>query len=111
LRRACRRCHRSASRAAIVIPPRGTAVPSHTTATQRDRHLAAIAGHGCIAWQRSSGYSRRGLVETAMYRYKTIIRRRPRAGILPGQRTEAKIACNVVNRMTCLGMPVAVRFA
>ena len=34
-------------------------------------HLAAIAEHGRIAWQRSSGYSRRSLVETAMYRYKT----------------------------------------
>ena len=27
------------------------------------------------------------------------------------QRTEAKIACNVVNRMTCLGMPVTIRVA
>jgi hypothetical protein len=95
--------------AAVVIPPRATAVPSHTTTTQRDRHLAAIAEHGRIAWQRSSGYSRRSLVETAMYRYKTIIGRRLHARILPNQRTEAKIACNVVNRMTCLGMPVTVR--
>ena len=51
--------------AAVVIPPRATAVPSHATTTQRDRHLAAIAEHGRIAWQRSSGYSRRSLVETA----------------------------------------------
>ncbi|HME27854.1 MAG TPA: IS5/IS1182 family transposase, partial [Acetobacteraceae bacterium] len=56
-----------------------------------------------------SGYSRRSLVETAMYRYKTIIGRRLHARILPNQRTEAKIACNVVNRMTRLGMPVTVR--
>jgi len=79
--------------AAVVIPPRATAVPSHTATTQRDRHLAAIARHGRIAWQRSSGYSRRSLVETAMYRYKTIIGRRLHARILPNQRTEAKIAC------------------
>jgi hypothetical protein len=59
--------------AAVVIPPRSTAVPSHTTTTQRDRHLAAIAEHGRIAWQRSSGYSHRSLIETAIYRYKTII--------------------------------------
>src|SRR5271166_3373270 len=94
---------------AVVIPPRTTAVPSHTTTTQRDRHLAEIAEHGRLAWQRSSGYSRRSLVETAMYRYKTIIGRRLHARILPNQRTEAKIACNVVNRMTRLGMPVTVR--
>ena len=97
--------------AAVVIPPRATAVPSHATTTQRDGHLAAIAEHGRIAWQRSSGYSRRSLVETAMYRYKTIIGRRLHARILPNQRTEAKIACNVVNRMTWLGMPVTVRVA
>jgi hypothetical protein len=41
--------------AAVVIPPRATAVPSQTTTTQRDRHLAAIAEHGRIVWQRSSG--------------------------------------------------------
>ena len=97
--------------AAVVSPPRATAVPSHATTTPRDRHLAAIAEHGRIAWQRSSGYSRRSLVETAMYRYKTIIGRRLHARILPSQRTEAKIACNVVNRMTWLGMPVTVRVA
>jgi hypothetical protein len=97
--------------AAVVIPPRATAVSSHATTTQRDRHLAAKAEHGRIAWQRSSGYSRRSLVETAMYRCKTIIGRRLHARILPNQRTEAKIACNVVNRMTCLGMPVTIRVA
>jgi Transposase DDE domain len=67
--------------AAVVIPPRATAVPSQTTTTQRDRHLAAIAEHGRIAWLRSSGYSRRSLVETAMYRYKTIIGRRLQLGV------------------------------
>jgi hypothetical protein len=38
---------------AVIIPPRATAVQSGIT-TQRDRHLAAIAKHGRIAWQRSS---------------------------------------------------------
>jgi transposase len=93
----------------VVIPPRATAVPSKATTTQRDRHLAVITEHGRIAWQRSSGYSMRSLVETAMNRYKTIIGRRLRARILRNQRTEAKIACNVLNRMTWLGMPVTVR--
>jgi len=60
-------------------------------------------------WQRSSGYNRRSLVEAAMYRYKTIIGRRLHARTLPNQQTEAKIGCNVLNRMTRLGMPVSVR--
>ena len=61
---------------AVIIPPRATAIPSETMTTQRDRHLAAIAKHGRIAWQRSSGYNRRSLAETAVFRYKTIISRR-----------------------------------
>jgi hypothetical protein len=96
---------------AVVIHPRATAVPTQTSTTQRDRHLAPIAEHGRIAWQRSSGYGRRSLVETAIYCYKTIIGGRLHARVLPNQRTEAKIAGNVVNRMTCLGMPVTIRVA
>jgi hypothetical protein len=44
-----------------------------------------------------------------MLRYKTVIGRRLRARILTNQRTEAKIGCNVLNRMTRLGMPASVR--
>jgi transposase len=95
--------------AAVIIPPRATAVPSEITTTQRDEHLVAIAKHGRMGWQRSSGYNRRSLVETAMYRYKTIVGRRLHARTLPHQRTEAKIGCNVLNQMTTLGMPVSVR--
>jgi len=49
------------------------------------------------------------LVETAVYRYKTIVVRRLGVRTLPNQRTEAKIGCNALNRMTRLGMPVSVR--
>ena len=95
--------------AAVIIPPRSTATPSESTTSQRDQHVRAIAQHGRMNWQRRSGYNRRSLVETAMYRYKTIIGRRLHARTLPNQRTETKIGCNVLNRMTSLGMPVSVR--
>jgi hypothetical protein len=93
----------------VIIPPRSTAVTSDTGATQRDEHLRMIEKHGRIGWQRRSGYCRRSLVETAMFRYKTVIGRRLHARTLPNQKTEAKIGCNVLNRMTRLGMPVSVR--
>jgi len=96
--------------AAVIIPPRATAVPNEsTTTTQRDRHIAEIEEHGRMGWQRRSGYNRRSLVETAMYRYKTVVGRRLHARTLPNQQTEAKIGCNVLNRMTTLGMPATVR--
>ena len=64
-----------------------------------------------MSWQRSSGYNRRSLVETAVYRYKTIIGRKLHARILPNQRTEAKLGCNILNRMTALGMPISLRIS
>ena len=59
--------------AEVIIPPRSTAVVSESGTTRRDEHLRTIEKHGRIGWQRRSGYCRRSLVETAMFRYKTII--------------------------------------
>jgi hypothetical protein len=95
--------------AAVIVPPRATAVTNETAPSERDRHIAMIAQHGRIGWQRRSGYNRRSLIETSIYRYKTIIGRRLCARSLPNQRTETKIGCNALNRMTRLGMPVTVR--
>jgi len=52
--------------AAIIVPPRSTAVPSEAAATeptQRDRHLQRIAEHGRMAWQKASGYTKRARAE------------------------------------------------
>jgi transposase len=95
--------------AAVIVPPRITAVAGETTATQRDEHLKTITAHRRMGWQRGSGYNRRSLVETTMFRYKTVIGRRLHARNLSNQRTEAKVGCNVLNRMTGLGMPVSAR--
>ena len=95
--------------AAVIIPPRATAVPNKSTTTQRDRHIAEIEAHGRMGWQRRSGYNRRSLAETAMCRYKTVVGRRLRARTLPNQRTEPNIGCNVLNGMTTLGMAATVR--
>ena len=35
--------------------------------------------------------------------------RRLHARTLPNQQTEAKIGCNVLNRMASLGMPISIR--
>ena len=54
--------------AAIIVPPRSTAVPSETAGTaptQPDRHLQCIAEHGRAAWQKASGYTKRARAEAA----------------------------------------------
>lgn len=96
----------------VIIPPRSTAVLSEYAATRptpRDRHLQLIADRGRLGWQRASGYNRRSLVENGFYRYKTIIGRCLRARNLSNQKTEAKLGCAALNRMTQLGMPVSRR--
>src|SRR5215213_8235585 len=50
--------------AAVVIPPRATAVASpaaDTTPTQRDRHIRMTEDKGRMGWQKAVGYGRRSL--------------------------------------------------
>jgi hypothetical protein len=98
----------------VIIPPRSTAVPSvtvETTPTQRDRHIQLIEERGRLGWQRLVNYGKRSLAEVAMFRYKKVIGRSLHARTLPTQKTEAKVACKVLNIMTGLGMPVSRRIA
>jgi hypothetical protein len=98
--------------AAVIIPPRSTAVPSNTAVTaptQRDRHLQMIQARGRLGWQKAVNYGRRSLGELAMMRYKALIGRRLHARTLPTQKAEAAAGCKVINVMTRLGMPVSQR--
>ena len=64
-----------------------------------------------MGWQKAVGYGRRSHAETAMFRFKAIIGSRLHARIPPAQKTEDKVACSVLNRMTRLGMPMSQRTA
>jgi hypothetical protein len=100
--------------AAVVVPPRATAVPSpmaKTDPTQRDRHIQAIAEQGRMGWQKTSGYSARAGAEGTKSRYKRIIGDTLRSHGRPSQEVETRIAVNVLNRMFDLGRPNSVRAA
>ena len=56
-------------------------------------------------WYASSGYSRRSLVENAVFRYKSILGQRMRSRSLPNQRVEVSLACKILNTMASLGRP------
>jgi hypothetical protein len=92
----------------VIIPPRATAVPSPNTSL-RDRHIQMMQEKGRRGWQKAVGYGKRALVEAAMFRYKTLIGSRLRTRTLPAQKSEARVACSLINRMTELGMPVSQR--
>jgi hypothetical protein len=100
--------------AAVVVPPRSTAVLSataETDPTQRDRHIQAIAGQGRMGWQKTSGYNARAGAEGTMNRYKRIIGDTLRFHGRPSQEVETRIAVTVLNRMLDLGRPDSVRAA
>ena len=100
--------------AAIIVPPRSTAVPSETAetdATQRDRHLQSIAEHGRVAWQKASGYTKRARAEAAIGRFKQVIGDGLRSRADERRATEVNVAVHALNRMLELGRPISVRIA
>ena len=100
--------------AAIIVPPRSTAVPSEvaeTAPTQRDRHLHSIAEHGRAAWQKASGYTKRSRAEAATGRFKQVIGDRLHSRTDERRATEVGVAVHALNRMLELGRPISVRIA
>ncbi|GGC71408.1 hypothetical protein GCM10011504_56370 [Siccirubricoccus deserti] len=96
--------------AAVVVPPRSSAVPSEATApTQRDLHLRCTAERGRMGWQRASGYNCRALVESDISRWKRVIGNGLRARTDGRQETEVAIAANALNCMLDLGPGVRPR--
>ena len=100
--------------AAIIVPPRSTAVPSETAETaptQRDRHLHSIAEHGRAAWQKASGYTKRARAESAIGRFKQVIGDGLRSRTDQRRATEVNVAVHALNRILELGRPTSVRIA
>ena len=100
--------------AAVIVPPRATAVLSEmaeTEPTPRDRHLQLIAAHGRMGWQKMSGYTKRARVEAAIARYKQVIGDALRSRTDARRATEVAVATLALNRMLELGRPNYVRIA
>jgi len=95
-----------------IMPPRKDAVLSDNAVaspTARDQNILFIKENGRLKWQKETGYNRRSLVETAMFRYKIIIGGQLRSRSFENQKTEAIIGVAILDKMTNLGMPVSVR--
>lgn len=92
--------------AAIRPPPRLKNPPP-----TRGAAVARIAEIGRKAWKQETGYHRRSLAETGVYRYKTLIGPGLKARTLDNQKAEAAIAVRCINRFTALGMPHSLRIA
>jgi hypothetical protein len=99
--------HTDARSPRVLIPPKRNAQlkPDVAVLRERNRNIRSRARLGKRQWHTKSGYSRRSLVENAVYRYKTIIGRMMRSRTLQGQRVESRVGCRIQNTMTALGMP------
>jgi hypothetical protein len=93
-----------------VIPPRKDAViwqhanrkvPPHP----RDENLRYIRKHGRKKWKRDSGYHRRSIAETTMFRFKTIFGSNLRSRRFDNQAVELLIKCAALNRMIQIAKP------
>ncbi len=100
--------------AAVIVPPRSTAMPSETAETaptQRDRHLQHIAERGRAAWQNPSGYATRALAEAAIGRFKQVIGDGLLSRTHERRATEVGAAIHALNRMLELRRPIPIRIA
>jgi IS5 family transposase len=102
--------------ALIAIPPRKDAhIWQHGNSKApnlpRDQNLRYIRKHGRRAWKQNSGYHRRSLAETAVFRFKTIFGEHLSARLTPIQNAQVRIRCQALNIMTYLGMPESYKVA
>jgi IS5 family transposase len=95
--------------ATVVVPPAKTAFVSRRGPRSglRDRTITRVNELGRRRWKKESGYHQQARVENAFFRYKSIISGGLRARTSGGRQAEARLACNVLNRMTELGRPAS----
>ncbi len=77
--------------------------------TIRDANLRQIQLQGWYAWRVASGGTRQSLAENAVFRFKTLSGPKLRARGFENQKAEGLMKCDILNRMTSLGMPVSER--
>lgn len=94
----------------VLIPPRKDATiwqhgNLHNPPHPRDANLRVIRKLGRAGWKMKSGYHRRSLIESTMFRFKTIFGERSLSREDSRITTELKLAFSILNRMFELGMP------
>ena len=91
--------------ARVVVPPVKNAKAKRPRCAARDRTIHRVHEVGRRQWKKEVGYHRQARAENAFFRLKTIVGDRLRARTSQAQMAEARIVCNMLNRMTELGRP------
>jgi IS5 family transposase len=111
-----RKCYDTLNRhgAKAAIPPRKGAKIWLRANNQAERHvrdenLRRIRKVGRKQWKRESGYHRRSLAETQVFRFKTTFGDRLQSRKIENQFKELLLKSAILNQMTHLGMPDSVK--
>ena len=101
----------------MIPPPKNARVhrkappPCLVQRNEAVEEIRRFREEGRVRWKQTSGYHKRSLVETLMFRFKTIMGSELRSKIWENQVTEALIKLQAFNKMTELGMPESYKIA
>jgi hypothetical protein len=93
----------------VIVPRKDAKIKQHGNSKlaplPRDEVVREIKKTSRKQWKIASGYHRRSLAETAMFRYKRLFGEHLNNHLFEHQATEAFICCRALNLMTQMGMP------
>ena len=103
----------------LIVPPARNAVTSDEyrrskkkasagAVKKRDDTISKVRKIGRKEWKMESGYHKRSLAETAMFRVKTLLGNRLSTRKFENQKVKMGIWCQILNKMTNLGMPKTI---
>ena len=106
----------------LVTPPQRNAVTSDErraskkkasveAVKKRDEMVIQMRELGRKEWKIQNEYHRRSLAETAMFRMKTLLGNKLSTRKLENQKLEVAIRCQIINKMTLLGMQASIKVA
>ncbi len=93
---------------AVIVPPSKSATRSRQRrfrTNARDRTIMKVKDIGRRQWKKESGYHQQARVENTFFRYKALIGDKLRSRHPESQKSEAVMACNILNRMIAIGRP------
>lgn len=95
--------------ATAIFPPRnGAVIHQHGNikkeALPRDQTIRCIRDLGKKSWKQKTGYHRRSLVESAMFRFKKLFTADLKSRNFLNQAKEVFIKCNILNQFNKMGL-------
>lgn len=91
---------------AIIPPRRNAKISRRGSRSTRDTAIREIRRHGREQWKERTGYHRRSLAETAMYRMKCCFGDHLKNRLFHNQKTETRLRTKILNKFTSLGLPL-----